>query len=295
MGRVHRALASEYVFSGRPLDEAVDHGRQAVSLLERTEDSFWLSQALYALSFCCIFAGEVDLALEATTRLAALGNATGNRRAQSNAAMIAGFGQAMLGDTEVAIDFCERALELSPDDYETAYVLACLGKACCEAGDITRAVSSFEQAVQLADQRRSLQFRAWFRTMLGEAYLSNGEIDKAAGAVGKALETSTTVQFLLGVGFSKLLLGRIAQAQGNLVEAKKHLNEALQTLTSLGARFDQARTHLELAAVARAEGNQEAARDHLKQAHELFASLQIPKYVEQTQRRGEEYGVPVAL
>ncbi|MEK6711598.1 MAG: AAA family ATPase, partial [Nitrospinota bacterium] len=38
MGRVHRALCLECTYSGRPMDEAVAHRRQAVSLLERTED-----------------------------------------------------------------------------------------------------------------------------------------------------------------------------------------------------------------------------------------------------------------
>lgn len=295
MGRVHRALASEYLFSGRPLDEAVDHGRQAVSLLERTEDSFWLSQALYALSFCCIFAGDFESALEATTRLEALSDATGNRRAQANAAMIAGFGHAMRGDVETGIELCERALELSPDDYETAYVLACLGRARWEAGDIARAVSTFEQAVQLADQRRSLQFRAWFRTMLGETYLLNGATDKATGVGRKALEVSTDTQFLLGIGLSKLLLGRIASAEGNLAEAEQHLNAALRIFTSLGARFDQGRTHLDLAALAHAEGNQETTAANLRQAHDLFSALGIPRYVERVERYCDDFGVSVAV
>ncbi len=199
MGRVHRALATEYLFSGRPLAEAVAHGRQAVALLTRTNDSFWLSQALFILSYCCVFTGEFDSALDATTRLEALGNATGIRRAQTNAAMIAGLCHAMRGDAETGIELCERALELSPDDFETAWVLACLGRACWEAGDFARAVSTLEQAVQLADKVRSVQLCAWFRAMLGEAYLLNVEPDKAADVVGKALETISTVQFLVGV------------------------------------------------------------------------------------------------
>ena len=68
MGRVHRALAVECVYSGRPLDEAVTHGRQAVSLLERTEDRFWLSQALFALSYSCYYSGDFEAALEEAGR-----------------------------------------------------------------------------------------------------------------------------------------------------------------------------------------------------------------------------------
>ena len=295
MGRAHRALALEYLFSGRPLAEAVDHGRESAALLTRTNDSFWLGQALFTIGLCCIFAGEFDSVLEAMTRLEALGDATGDRRAQAIAADIAGLGHAMRGDAETGIELCERALELSPDGYENATALAYLGRACSEAGDVARAVTVLEQAVQLGDQVRSVQLCAWFRTMLGEAYLLNGEIDKATGAADEALETSTTVEYLVGVGLSKLLLGRIANAEGNLVEAERLLNEALRIFTSLGARFDQGRTHLDLATLAHSAGNREAVGTHLKEAHDLFASLQVPKYIEQTQRYGDEFGVSVAL
>ncbi len=293
MGMSHRALALEYFFSGRPLAEAINHGRQAVLLLEETKDSFWLSQALFMVSLCCIFAGEFDSTLEATTRLEVLGDATGNRRAQAIAAMLAGLAHTMRGDAETGIDLCERALELSPQDYETATALAYIGRACLEAGDIVRAVSTLEQAVRLGDQVRSLQLCAWFRTMLGEAYLLNGEIDKAADVAARALETSTTVEFLFGVGASKRLLGRIAQARGNLAEARRHLSEALRTFVTVGARFEEGRTHLDLAALAHAEGHRDAAASGLRQAHALFTALGIPRYIEQTQRRGEEYGVSV--
>ncbi|HEX9569320.1 MAG TPA: adenylate/guanylate cyclase domain-containing protein [Rhodospirillales bacterium] len=295
MGRVHRALATECVYSGRPLAEAVAHGREAAALLTRTNDSFWLSQALFTLGYCCIFTGEFDSALEATTRLEALGNATGIRRAQSNAAMIAGLSHAMRGAAETGIALCERALELSPDEFETAFVLACLGRACQEAGDLARAVTVLEQAVALADRVRSLQFCAWFRAMLGEAYLLNGEIDKAAGAVGKALDVSSDIQFLVGVGLSKHLLGRIASAEGKLPEAKRHLSKALRTFATLGARFEEGRIHLDLAVLAHSQGNPEAAENSLRQAHDLFTALRIPKYLEQTQRYGGEFGVSVAL
>lgn len=295
MGRLHRALALEYSFSGRPLNEAVDHSRKAVLLLQGTDDSFWLSQALFILSYSCIFTGEFDSVLEATTRLEALGNATGNRRAQTNAAMFAGLSRAMLGDAETGIELCERAIELSPDDFETAWALAALGRACCEAENITHAVTLLEQAVQLGDQVRSLQLCAYFRTMLGEAYLLNGEVDKAAGVVGRALETSTATQYLLGVGYSKLLLGRIAQVQRNLPEARRHLSEALRTFSILGARFEVGRTHLDLAALAHSEGNLEAATSSLRLAHDLFTALRIPKYIERAGRYGDDFGVSVSV
>ena len=185
-------------------------------MLERTDDRFWLSQALFTLSYCCIFAGDFDSALEAAARLNEFGDAAGIRRAQANAAMLAGLSHAMRGDGEEAVALCQRALDVSPDDFETAFILACLGRACLETGDVTGAVGSLEKAVALADKVRSVQFRAWFRSMLGEAYLAGGELDKATAIVREALDASGAMQFTLGVGLSRQLLGRIARAQRNL-------------------------------------------------------------------------------
>jgi tetratricopeptide (TPR) repeat protein len=290
MGRVHRALTVECIYSGRPLDEAVAHGRQAVSLLERTEDRFWLSQALFALSYSCYFIGDFDSALQVAAHLDAVGEATGSRRARTNAATMAGLSYATRGDWEAGIKACERALELSPDPFETAYVLASLGKAHAEGGDLARAIPLLEQAVQLGDQVRSRQWREWFRIMLGEAYFLNGQMDKARAAAGQALDTCTDVSFSLGIGWSHQVIGRVAQAEGSLAEAERHLTEGLQTFVSIRARFEIGRIHLFLASLAHAQGDREAAASQLKAAHSVFRTLQVPKYVGRTEQLGKELG-----
>jgi class 3 adenylate cyclase/tetratricopeptide (TPR) repeat protein len=272
-GRVHRALATEYVYSGKLLAEAVTHGREAVALLERTEDRFWLSQALFTLSYCCIFAGDFASALEAAARLNEFGDAGGIRRAQANAAMLAGLAHAMRGEGKRAVELCRRALDMSPDDFETAFILACLGRACVETGDIEAAVGSLEKAVGLADRVRSVQFRAWFRTMLGEAYLASGALEKATTVAREALDASGKMQFVVGVGLSRQLLGRIAWAQGNFAKAEQEFNDAVAALAAVGALYELARARLALAEIARARGNEIAAVEHDGQARRLFADL----------------------
>jgi hypothetical protein len=290
MGRVHRALALECSYSGRPLDEAVAHGRQAVSLLERTEDRFWLSQALFALSYSYYYAGEFDLALEAAARLDTLGETTGSRRARANAAMMAGLSYGTRGDSAAGIEACERALKLAPDPFETAAVLACLGKVHMDAGDLARAVPVLEQAVEVADRVRSRQWSAWFRTWLGEAYLLAGQMDLAQQVVSQTLQICTDVKYAVGIGFSNQVLGRIAQAQGALPEAEKYLTDALQILDSIQARFEVGRTCLFLASLAAARGDRGAAAASLRTAHSLFKTLRIPQYVRRTEELARKFG-----
>jgi tetratricopeptide (TPR) repeat protein len=292
MGRVHRGLAVECTYSGRPLDEAVAHGRQAVALLERTEDRFWFSQALFALSYCCYYTGDFDSALEAAVRLDAVGDTTGSRRARANAATMAGLSHATRGDWAAGIEACQRALEISPDDFETAFILACLGKAHSEGGDAAQAISVLEPAVELADKVRSRQWRAWYRTWLGEAYLLGGQMDRAQEVVGEALESCTEVNYLVGIGWSHQVLGRVAQAQGALAEAEKHLADALQTFVSIQARFETGRIHLFLASLARAQGRDEAVAAHLSEARSLFHKLRVPQYLERAEQLANELALP---
>jgi class 3 adenylate cyclase/tetratricopeptide (TPR) repeat protein len=293
-GRIHRALAMECTFSGQPLEKAVDHGREAVALLEQDADGFWHAQALFALCYTSYYRGDFDSVLDAAARLNVLGETAGSRRARANAATMIGLTHATRGDWAEGIEAEKRALGLSPDNFETAYILACLGKAHTEGEDAAQAVPVLVQAVELADQVRSLQWRCYFRTILGDAYVLNGDFDKARLVVRKALDGSTEIRFLLGVGLSKQVLGRIARAEGDMAEATRNFNEAIETLGAIGARFELARTHLDLATIAQAQGDGENFQKHLKQAQELFSALQVPKYVERAGRLGEQSGLCVS-
>ena len=283
MGRVHRALALEWTYAGRPMNDALAHARQAVTLLERTEDRFWFSQALFALSYCCFYTGDFDAAAEAAARLDSLGEVTGSRRARAEAAMMAGLSYATRGDCEAGIKECERARELAPDPFETAAVLACLGKAYAEAGDLSRAIPSLEQGVKLAEKVRSLQWREWFRTLLAEAYFLNGQMDKGGETARQALGVCAQVGYSWGIGWSHQVLGRVGHALGAFAEAEQHLSDSLQVFGSVKAPFETGRTRLFLASLALAQDKREAAATHLSEARSLFAALRVPKYVERVE------------
>lgn len=278
MGKVHRALALECTYSGRPLDEAVAHARQAVSLLAPTADVLWFSQALFALSYCCYYAGDFDEVLDAAVRLDDLGETTGSRRARAESA-IGGLAYATRGDWKVGIEVCQRALDIAPDPFETAFVLACLGKSYSEAGDMDRAVSTLEQAVQLADQVRSRQWCAYFRTWLGEACLLAKQLDKAEELLSQTLKSCTDLKYAVGIGWCHHLLGRVVQARGDLTEAGRHLDAAVQIFQLVGAKFELARTYFALAELNYAAGNRERAERNITVAVQKFEALQTPKYV----------------
>lgn len=251
----------------------------------------WLGWAYYVLGLIYVLSGDFELAVEAAARVDAIAEAIGDHRLQTNAATTIGWSLVTRGDWEAGIEAYQRALERSPDPFEAALVLGFLGYAYVEKGDVAKAIPMLEQAVQQANQYRSLQVQGWFKTFLGEAYLLNGQIEKAHDLALQGLALTRDIKNWWGVGVAQCALGRIARASGTLSEAKTYFHEALDTFTSIQARFEVGRTHLDLAVLAHAAGDREAATTHLTEAHGLFMALQVPKYVARAEQCAQEFGV----
>jgi len=292
MGKAHGVLALEGYWSGQSL-EGIEHGRQSVSLLERTGERWWLGMTHFYVGLNYMSIGRFELALEILARCHTIGETIGDPRLQSYAAWITGWVYALRGEWEAAIDESQRSLKRAPDLVSAAYASAFLGYAYLEKGDGAQAIPLLEQAVQQLGQFGFRQFQGWFLTLLGEAYLLDARIAEARDLALQGLDITRDAKYWVGVGWSQRALGRIAQASGAHSEAKSHFNEALDTFSSIAARFEVGRTHLNLAAVAHAEGNREVVTRHLQEAYDLFRALRVPKYVERTAQLTSPYGVPL--
>jgi tetratricopeptide (TPR) repeat protein len=117
------------------------------------------------------------------------------------------------------------------------------------------------------------------------------QIGKAYNHLRQAIGLAEDIQHSWGAALAKRALGSIAHTSGNLAEAETHLQEALEQLDAIQSRFDQAHTHLDLAALAYSRGDQNATKTHLNQAYDWFKKLQVPKYIERTEKLAREYGM----
>ena len=291
MGRAHCELARESFWSGRPL-QGLDHGRNAVALLEPTEERGWLGMAHWVVGINYGLLGDFEPALHALAQAQAIAEVIGDARLQSMATWTMGGMYATSGECEAGIDASQRALKRSPDPLSTAQALGWVGYAYLENQDPTQAVPLLEQAVEQLRRFRFRQLEGWFTAWLSEAVLLNGQIEKALQLASQALEITRPVKDWFGVGSAQRALGRIAQASGKLSQAEMHLKEAFETFASIPARFEVGRTHLCLAEVAHAQGNREVVATSLRKADELFRALRVPKYVERTGQLAREFGVP---
>lgn len=226
-GRAHASLTIEGCFSGH-LEQAIAHGRQAVARLEGTEERAALGTAAYYLGVAYWFAGNPRPALEATARIDAIGQQIGDRRLQSNAAALTAHAHDAAGEWDAALAACDRALALSPDPYERAFILGALGYAHAGKGDAEQAIRTLEEAVELATRYRSRQIQALFKTYLSAAYLLGAQAEKAREVALDALAIAGEIQ-------AHLALAELGHARGDRAAVDKHLAEAHSVFVALGA------------------------------------------------------------
>jgi DNA-binding SARP family transcriptional activator len=293
MGKAYCVLGREDYFSGRPVD-GVAHGREAVAILEGSDERWWLSQAHWMVAVNSLPIGNLERALESLGRVRAIGEAIGDRRLQAFAAAGTGLVHAQRDAARAALEAGQRGLELSPDPLTTAYALGFLGIVHRECGEAAEGIRLLERAIAQVGQFQSRHVEAYLTPFLAECYLIAGDAERARDAARRALEISRSVDYIVGVGYAERALGRIAHARGQLVEAGAHLERARATFASIEATYHLARTHLDLARLAHARGNRPGVRAHLDEAARLFTALGIARWTTRVTRLARELGVRLA-
>jgi len=278
VGKAHGVLALEGHWSGRTA-EGVAHGEEAVRILERTGEGWWLGMAHFYLAMNYLPGGRFDGALAAAERARLVGIGIGDPRLQAYAAFITGWAQASRGESEAAIAACRRAVEQSPDPVSRVYATLFLGFAYLEAADTDQALGQLESAEVSLERFAFPQWRGLAQALQAEAHRLAGARDRADALARSSLETTTHAKYWYGVGFARRALGRAAADEQRLDAAGTELEEALRVFESIQADFEAARTRLDLAAVARARGDSDRAREYLALARQAFESVDAPLYV----------------
>jgi transcriptional regulator with AAA-type ATPase domain/tetratricopeptide (TPR) repeat protein len=289
-GRAYSVLALAAALGGRAT-AGMEDGRTAVALLEKTGDRVWLGDAYWALGLCCSQTAVFSEALAAEARAQSIAETIGDRRLEASAAWVMGLVQAAMGEWELAVETCRRAVQRAQDALNIAITTGCLGFAYLESGDASRAIPALEQAIPIFHVSRFRTFEAWFTAFLAEAHRREGRLEMAESLARRALEIATQAKFGIGMGWAQQALGRIARARGDLGAAEARFVEARQTFDSLHSRYESARTSLDLATTAAARGDSPAAGKHLSAARALFAQLGVDRYVERADAVAAEWGL----
>ncbi|HSF01542.1 MAG TPA: hypothetical protein VLA62_00940, partial [Solirubrobacterales bacterium] len=118
-GKAYCLVAQDAPVSGRAL-QGIENGRQAVALLQRTTEPWWLANAHWVVALNYGQIGEFHLALEALERAGAVAESTGDPRQRTLVAWGAGILHAVMGEVERGVQECQRALDLAPDPLNRA-------------------------------------------------------------------------------------------------------------------------------------------------------------------------------
>lgn len=289
-GKAWYVLCRDAFWSGR-FSEGIEHGREALALLERGDVPWWQGQAYWVAGFHHYVLGQFEEAFDKMKWAEAIWRALQDPRLDPS--WSTGYFHASLGDWELGIAECRGGLERAQDPLNTAAALGFLGYAYLEKGDLAQAIEALEESTQRLRQAGMQQLLGWFSAFLAEALLRSGRSDEAWDFAHEALAVTEGVRFRYGSGIAQRALGHLAQADGKPEEAAIWLQEALESFRSIQALFEAGRTRLDLARLAGA--GSAAAAVELGEARRTFTALRLPGYIEKAERLAAELAVAPSL
>ncbi|HET9211400.1 MAG TPA: tetratricopeptide repeat protein, partial [Thermoanaerobaculia bacterium] len=289
-GKAWYVLCRDAFWSGR-FSEGIEHGREALALLERSDEPWWEGQAYWVAGFHHYVLGQLEEAFDKMKWADAIWKALQDPRLDPS--WSTGYFHASLGDWELGIEECRGGLERAQDPLNTAAALGFLGYAYLEKGDLPQAIEALESSTQRLREAGMQQLLGWFSAFLAEAYLRSGRADEARDFADEALAVTEGVHFRYGSGMAQRALGHIARAEGDAEGAETWLRAALESFQSIQALFEVGRTRLDLARLA-GPGSEKAAR-HLGEARGIFTGLRLAGYVEESERLATELAVAPPL
>lgn len=276
IGKALHVLSLQGSEMGRP-DKGIAHATRAIGLLDRPHTQAWLGLVYNDLALNSVVAGDLQGALAATRRVAAIARDAQLPRLLPFAGYVDAWVHALRGMPELAIEIAQGALALARDATVAGLISGSLGQAYLEQGDASAAESVLTDVVEQLASSQVRYARVRCMALLAEAHLLAGARGRAREVAARALELGELDATPLNIGLAQRALGRIGDVEGRPEAAVGYLSEALGTFTGCRAAFEAARTRVDLAGVEAARANPGAARAHLVTAIATFEAAGAPR------------------
>ncbi|MEL6348856.1 MAG: protein kinase [Myxococcota bacterium] len=179
------------------------------------------------------------------------------------------------GDLTGAISAWQQALDAAREEGDPqtmARIQSGLGLAQNARGDVNLATEGLEAAIDSLQRGDPM----WPRVAraLASARLESGHIDGAERLWGELFEMSRETDSPMRRAEALAGLGQIALARGQVLEGRRRMLEALPTLMGRGADPEQARRILTLAELELCAGRLHAAQKHTEEADSMARDVQ---------------------
>jgi tetratricopeptide (TPR) repeat protein len=281
----------------------IEHALQAVAKLGEGDDPQVAGFAWVHLAGNYLGAGECWKALDAASRAIAIGERGDVARVQSLGLLTVALLRACaMGEMEVGIAACRRAIELAPDPYTQWWahyahvrIRAFVPYASVAPGLDAAFEASLAVMEETARTPRESPLGPWAgtaRAAVAEAFLAKGDAESARVGALEALEALGTDSDPQAVSLALRVAGLAELSLGNVDAAAKRLDEA--------RRFAEPIMPLEAAVaimgcgmVAAAQRDLVAAGSFFREAHGMFEALRLPFWTATVARRAEEHAITI--
>jgi tetratricopeptide (TPR) repeat protein len=281
VGRANFLLSYEFFWLSR-FREGVEHGREAIRLLEESNEQWWAANASWMMGMNCTHLGEFEAALAAQAHTDAIGRLIGDDHLVNCAAWAKGLTLATLGDWASGVSLCQEAIEHSRDHFNTTRATVILGFSRLQQGEAGEAILILKRAADTVAQSGFTRLRVWIMGWLAEAYLLNDDPAQARETALAVVQVGTALDWPFGIAVAQRVLGRVHLRYNEFANAEREFTAALGTFSTIGAAFEAARTQIDLAELDRLRSDAGAALDHLREARHMFEVLGLPSFVART-------------
>jgi DNA-binding SARP family transcriptional activator len=261
------------------LQQAADHGRQALALFRETGDRAGEAIALGGMGLVDNQLGRYEQASRRQQEAVAIYREVGDRLGEARALGNLGLTRVRQGRYQEAASCYQHSLELSreiDDRQGEAFALARLGVIDREQGRYEQAAGCLEQSLTLFHEMGD-STESEVLLQLAEVDLALGRYEEAAGNIKRALAMARMagIRVLEADGLNGL--GEVLLQMGNGTEARAHHAGALRLASEISSPLVQARAHRGLARACEALGDTLQARHHWQEALTGYAAVGAPE------------------
>lgn len=179
----------------------------------------------------------------------------------------------LLGKSEEALDYYEKALEQVTSPIRKSRILCDIGLSYRDIGDFDKSLNTYKQGLEISIENNDLSGQADHLCNMGVLVRKQGHVDVAFEYASQALHIRKELGAYNKIHADYGSLGLIYRDLGEKEKAIEHLQEALRICQDVGDKKEESVHLVNLATIFSRDGNVEESLNLLKKALDIDTSI----------------------